>query len=94
MSNFKLEWQTRDEMASPTNPMQALHESFARSPKDMAESKFDAWIYGIICGWDSDEVYEELSKKHNWSKETCEYNKLLHQNYQKCWSLFMDSIKK
>jgi len=84
-------WQTRAEMDVPTNPMQALRESYAGSPKDMAEEKFDAWVYGIICGWDN-ECYDDLAKKHNWSKDTFEYNQLLHRNYQKCWSLFMESI--
>lgn len=81
-------WQSRDEMDAPTNPLQALHESFARSSKDMSENKFDAWLYGIILGWD--DAYEELAVKHNWSKEQVEYNKLLHKNYCKAWDLFME----
>jgi len=90
MENIK--WQTRDEMDSPTNPMQALRESYSRSPKDMAKSKFDAWVYGVICGWD-DDAYRELSIKHNWSEETVKYNKLLHNNYMKSWDLFMLDLK-
>lgn len=78
----KLIWQTRNEMDAPTNPLQSMRESYCMSAKDMGEEKFDAWMYGIIVGWD-DESYLELAKTHNWSKKTVEYNKLLHENYCK-----------
>lgn len=81
-----IKWQSIDVV---TNPLQSLLESYTRSSKDMAESKFDAWVYGIIVGWD-DLSYTELAVKHNWSKEQVEYNKLLHDNYNECWNLFMD----
>ena len=85
-----MKWQSRDEMNLPTNPLQALCESFTRTSKDMGENKFDAWNYGIITGWN--DAYDELAKKHNWSKEQVEYNKLLHENFNKAWNLFMDYI--
>jgi hypothetical protein len=88
----KLKWQTRDEMDSPTNALQALNESFTSSSKDMGQSKFDSWLYGIIVGWDNPS-YAELSVRHNWSKEQIEYNKLLHNNYNKAWDLFMKNLK-
>lgn len=81
-------WQTRDEMENPTNALQSLLESYTRSSKDMSECKFDAWVYGIIVGWD-DSSYKELSVKHNWSEEQINYNKLLHYNYCKSWELFI-----
>lgn len=85
-----VKWQSRDEMDAPTNPLQALYESFTRTSKDMGENKFDAWNYGVIIGWD--DAYKELAIKHNWSKEQVEYNKLLHENFNKAWNLFMDYI--
>jgi len=87
-SDDNLIWQTRDEMEDPTNPLQALRESYCRSPKDMGERKFDAWVYGIIVGW-PDDAYAELSVQHKWSAEQVKYNKLLHQNYCLTWNLFM-----
>lgn len=92
MKDNDLIWQSRDEMDAPTNPLQSLRESYTRTSKDMAESKFDAWTYGIIAGWD-DESYKELSVKHGWSDKQVSYNKLLHQNYLKAWNLFMNDIK-
>ncbi len=93
MEDEQLIWQTRDEMDAPTNPLQSMRESYCRSAKDMATEKFDAWMYGIIVGWD-DDCYPDLAKAHNWSKETVEYNKLLHENYCKAWNLFMNDIRK
>jgi len=85
----ELKWQARADFKRPTNPLQALTKSYSTSSKDMGKSKFDAWIYGIVVGWD-DDSYDELSVKHSWSKEDVEYNKLLHKNYRKSWTLFMD----
>jgi hypothetical protein len=88
MVETELKWQTRDEMEAPTNPLQALRESYCRSSKDMSESKFDAWVYGVVVGWD-DKSYVELKVLHNWSDEMIAYQKLLHSNFNKCWNLFM-----
>lgn len=82
-------WQTKDKMDAPTNPMQSIYESYTRQSFDMAERKFDAWMYGVVVGWD-DESYDELKKKHNWSDSQIEYQKQMHQNFIKCWNLFME----
>lgn len=82
-------WQTKVEMDKPTNPLQALAESFARTSKDMAQSKFDAWHYGVILGWDADAL-AELKVIHKWSDEEVEYQKQLHQNFIKAWNLFIE----
>lgn len=87
MERTELIWQTRDDMPQPTNPLQAITESYTRSPRDMSQWMFDAWIYGIVVGWD-DASYEELSKKHNWSKENISYNKQLRQSYMELWNKF------
>ena len=82
-------WQSRDEMpAGPTNALQALRESYTLSSRNMSESKFDAWIYGIIVGWD-DASYRELQPKHGWTDDQVLYNKLLHENYKQAWIEFM-----
>lgn len=92
MGNADLIWQTRDEVEWTINPMQSLVESYTLSSKDMGENKFDAWNYGIIAGWD-DDAYSELSIKHNWSEKMVAYNKLLHQNFNSAWNLFMINKK-
>ena len=91
MNDNDLKWQTRAEMDVPTNPLQALRESFTRTSKDMCEAKFDAWTYGVIVGYD-DDSYRELSKRFEWSAIQIDYNKLLHENYNKAWSLFIANL--
>ena len=93
MEEDKLPWQSRDEMAHPTNALQSLVESYTLTSKDMGENKFDAWVYGIIVGWD-DESYDELASTHNWSAEQVTYNKMLHANFNEAWKLWMSKYGK
>lgn len=79
------EWRTADD-GSPVNPLQALVMSLCCSPKDFAEHKFDAYLYGIIVGWD-DDVYETLKGQHGWSDNVIIYQKRLHQNFIHAWNL-------
>ncbi|WP_417366925.1 hypothetical protein [Flavobacterium beibuense] len=64
------------------NPLKSLECSYATTSKDMAVSKFDAWCYGIICGWD-DASYKDLQIIHSWSDNDVDLNKTLHENYIK-----------
>jgi hypothetical protein len=86
--NTELKWQTRDEMETPTNPLQRLHETFAFTSRDCSEDKMIAFMYGVVMGWD-DASYAELQPKHNWSDKDVELQKMWHKNYQKAWELFM-----
>jgi hypothetical protein len=56
----------------------SIHDAIAFSSRDWAEHHRDAWIYGIICGWD-DASYRELKAKHRWTDDTVSRNKRLHQ---------------
>lgn len=47
------------------NPLENISCAIAFSPKDWSVESRDAWIYGIVLGWD-DESLDELSKKHGW----------------------------
>lgn len=87
MKQEKLYWQRE---SCPSNALQALVESFSKTSKDFGCNKFDAWVYGIICGWD-DASYKELAAIHNWSNDQIEYNKLLHANYNNAWNLFIQN---
>lgn len=62
------------------NPLQSIRDSFIVTSKDMAATKFDAWIYGIVVGWD-DDSYKELAKKYGWSPDEITLNKTLSKNY-------------
>lgn len=82
-------WRTAND-GPPENPLQALTISLCITSKDMAENKFDAYLYGVIVGWD-DEAYETLKGQHGWSDETIAYQKRLHQNYIKAWNLLTEN---
>lgn len=89
----QINWQTRDQMPEPTNPLQELREVLTRTSRDISEDKLLSWIYGIIVGWD-DEAYQELKELLNWTDSHIERLKILHSNYEKAWSLFMEDLRK
>lgn len=62
------------------NPLESLRSAIVFSSRDWSSCKRDAWIYGIVVGWD-DEAFEELSIKHHWDKDTGERLKRLRQAY-------------
>ena len=47
------------------NPLQSIFDTLSTMPRDMAEYKRDAWVYGIVVGWNSS--FKEVADKHNWS---------------------------
>jgi len=86
------QWQTRDEMDAPTNPLQYLTEALTRTSKEMSVNKLDAALYAVIVGW-NDEAYKELQITHNWSDSEVTYLNQMHQNYIDTWGLYMKNIK-
>ena len=83
------EWRVADD--GPTeNPLQALVMSLCGTSKDMAEHKFDAYLYGVIVGWD-DDAYETLRGQHGWSEDVVNYQKRLHQNFIRAWNLLTEN---
>lgn len=82
-------WRIADD-GPPENPLQALVMSLCGTSKDMGEQKFDAYLYGVIVGWE-DSAYDELKVRHNWSEQVVQYQKLLHQNFIKAWNLLTEN---
>lgn len=37
------------------DPMNALHDAIVFNSRDFATTKFEAWIYGIVVGWDDED---------------------------------------
>lgn len=64
-------------MNKTTCPLNSLEESLNFDSRDWSSNKKDAWIYGIISGWDEDSL-KEISQKFNWDKETVNHLKDLH----------------
>lgn len=43
----------------------SLHSTIVTDPKDWSLHKRDAWLYGILVGWD--DCLPEIQKRFNWS---------------------------
>lgn len=51
------------------NPICSIVTTIATSPKDWGLEKRDAWIYGIVMGWD-DASLVELQRRFRWDDAT------------------------
>lgn len=58
------------------DPMAALHDAIVFNSRDFAESKFEAWIYGIVVGWDDEDdetgdagAMDEVAAKVGWTAQ-------------------------
>ena len=50
--------------------LSSLSRTVAFAPGDWTERRADAWVYGILVGWDDDEdALQELAEQHGWSEE-------------------------
>jgi hypothetical protein len=64
-----------------TDPLESLVNLLAFSSKDWSIEKSDAWVYGIISGWD-DETLKELQTKFEWHDLDVKRLKILHANFK------------
>lgn len=46
----------------------SLTNCLALHARDWAQNSQDAWLWGIICGWDGPAM-RDVANKHRWSKE-------------------------
>ena len=66
------------------DPKESLNRTLATSSRDWGEDRADAWIYGVVCGWDDPrmdpdgEAMAELAKRHDWSPEEVARLRRLH----------------
>lgn len=51
-----------------TNVIADLRSTLTHMPREMAAVAEDAWLYGIIVGWD--EALDSVAQNHGWSEET------------------------
>jgi len=61
-------------------PLESIDCTLAFAAKDWSIDKNDAWIYGIIAGWDDDSL-EELQDKFQWTDSTIVRLKKLHNAF-------------
>lgn len=53
---------------TPSDAIKAVHMCIVRHPRDWGADSRDAWIWGVIVGWD-DESLVELAETHRWSSD-------------------------
>lgn len=63
------------------NPLESLSVTIPFSPRDWGIEKRDAWVYGIVCGWD-DDCRAEFEKKFGWDDATFSRLNRLHERFE------------
>ena len=61
-------------------PLESIERAIAFSSRDFNEYNRDAWVYGIVMGWD--ESLDEVCKKHGWTEDTKERLKRLRLSWK------------
>ena len=71
-------------------PIDSLQSTLAFAPRDWGENKRDAWLWGVINGWDEEveegetqSAMDEICKKHNWNDIDRQRLITLHKNFMK-----------
>jgi hypothetical protein len=52
-------------------PIESLRSCLAFSSRDWSNNHRDAWLYGVVFGWDENSI-AELKAKHKWSSSEVE----------------------
>lgn len=63
-------------------PLENIHDVLSFSSKDWSTASEDAWLWGIVCGWD-DGVLAELQDKYGWPDSYVVNLKEFHRSYKK-----------
>ena len=64
----------------PENPLQSVRDTICLDSKDYSLNHRDAWLYGIVVGWD--DSLDSIARYHDWSTDTVSRLKRLHTAYQ------------
>ena len=62
-----------------TCPKQSIWYTMAHATKDWSADKNDAWIYGIILGWD--ESLPEIAERFGWDESAVRRIERLHKKF-------------
>lgn len=58
--------------------IQSIMDTMIADDRDWSKDDTDAWIYGVLWGWD-DDSYAELQEYHRWTDQEVLLNGVLHQ---------------
>jgi hypothetical protein len=76
-------------MREITNPFDSLFTTIVCDSRDWASNHKDAWLWGIIVGWDNKSL-EELQNKFNWTDTTCDRLKSLHRDFEIAQKIYLE----
>jgi len=61
-------------------PKESLRNTLVHNARDWSIDKADAWLWGIIVGWDAGSL-KQLQKQHGWNQETVRRLQQLHKKF-------------
>jgi hypothetical protein len=69
-------------MSRDEDPKAAIADLMAMADgRDWSEDHHDAWLWGIVHGWDESEI-DAVTSKHGWSADDVAHLRLLHDRWQ------------
>jgi hypothetical protein len=69
------------------NPFESIQNCIAFDTKDFAVYHRDAWLFGIVFGWDGASM-DYLARRHGWDDATVARLRRLHDRYVLAAALF------
>jgi hypothetical protein len=63
-----------------TDAGESLRATMATDPRDWCLYRRDAWVYGIVMGWNKESL-TQLQKTHHWTDEAITRLVNLHQQF-------------
>jgi len=68
---------------NPECPGYALRNLLAFDSRDYSINRRDAWLYGIIMGWDRS--MDEIAARHGWNEQAVARLRRLHALFNKAF---------
>lgn len=62
-----------------TNAGESIRTCMTSDPRDWSTYKRDAWLWGIVMGWD--DALDDVAEQHGWTEETKRRIKMLHEHF-------------
>lgn len=68
------------------HPIESIRSLLATDSRDWGEDRGDAWLWGIVMGWDDEDLecsaMELIARKHDWDEATVARLRLLHERFK------------
>ena len=68
-------------ITSSENSLESINACIVTDSKDWALNRRDAWLYGIVAGWD--DALDKVAKRFNWNKNDKHRLRRLNLQYQR-----------